>query len=219
MPNEIVCPRCERVNDEQARFCTRCGRSLADVSEAADEDANAQRDEASEDGQDVQEELASVRRQLTEATDLLGSLYSRVTRLEARISRDADVGQPERGDEGAAVEQQPAAVTESASVAVTSAAEAVSQETPDTLEPLRYRAPEAPEIAFRIDWEQVLGRNWFAIIGGIAVVLGIGFFLKLAFDNNWINDIGRIALGVVVGIGFLGVGSTLSAKCRAGRRR
>ena len=84
--------------------------------------------------------------------------------------------------------------------------QAVSQEAPDTLEPLRYSAPEAPEIAFRIDWEQILGRNWFAIIGGIAVVLGIGFFLKLAFDNNWINDIGRVALGVVVGIGFLGVG-------------
>ena len=212
MPNEIVCPRCERVNDEQARFCTRCSRSLADVREAVGEDPNAQRDEASEDGQDVHEELVSVRKQLTEATDLLGSLYSRVTRLEARISRDADVGQPERGDEGAAVEQQPAAVTESASVAVTSAAEAVSQETPDTLEPLRYRAPEAPEIAFRIDWEQVLGRNWFAIIGGIAVVLGIGFFLKLAFDNNWINDIGRIALGVVVGIGFLGVGEYAQRK-------
>ena len=212
MPNEIVCPRCERVNDEQARFCTRCSRSLADVREAAGEDPNAQLDQASEDGQDVQEELASVRRQLTEATDLLGSLYSRVTRLEARISRDADVGQPERGDEGAAVEQQPAAVTESVSVAVKSAAEAVSQETPDTLESLRYRAPEAPEIAFRIDWEQVLGRNWFAIIGGIAVVLGIGFFLKLAFDNNWINDIGRIALGVVVGIGFLGVGEYAQRK-------
>ena len=206
MPDEVVCPRCQRANDDQARFCTRCGRSLADVPEAADEDSNAQRDEASEDRQDIHEELASVRRQLTEATNLIGSLHNHVMRLEARISRDAEVRQPERGDDGAAIEQQPAAITESASVAIASEAAAASQETTDTLEPLRYRAPEAPEIAFRIDWEQVLGRNWFAIIGGIAVVLGIGFFLKLAFDNNWINDIGRIALGVVVGIGFLGVG-------------
>ena len=184
MSEEKACPRCQRAND----------------------DANAQHDAANEDGQDIVEELASVRRQLTEATDLLGSLHNRVIRLEARITRDAEVRRPERGDDGAIVEQPTAAVTGSASVPVTSEAAAVPQETPDTLEPLRYRAPEAPEIAFRIDWEQVLGRNWFAIIGGIAVVLGLGFFLKLAFDNNWINDIGRIALGVVVGIGFLGVG-------------
>ena len=56
------------------------------------------------------------------------------------------------------------------------------------------------------DWEFLLGRNWFAIIGGIAVVFGIGFFLKLAFDNNWISDTGRIILGIVVGLAFLGVG-------------
>ena len=184
MPREEDCPRCQCAND----------------------DAYTQNDPVSEDGQDIDEELASVRRQLTEATDLLGSLHNRVMRLEARISKDAEIRQPERGDDGAAVEQQPAAITEPASVAAAPEAAAMSQETPDTLEPLRYRAPESPEIAFRIDWEQVLGRNWFAIIGGIAVVLGIGFFLKLAFDNNWINDIGRIALGVVVGIGFLGVG-------------
>jgi len=160
----------------------------------------------SQDEQDIDEELASVRRQLGEATDLLGSLHNRVTQLEARITRGAEMRQPERGDEGATVEPPPAAIAGSAPVDVRSETAAVPQETADELEPLRHKAPEAPEIAFRIDWEQVLGRNWFAIIGGIAVVLGIGFFLKLAFDNNWINDIGRIALGVVVGIGFLGVG-------------
>ncbi len=184
MSEEEVCPQCQRAND----------------------DANAQPDPVSQDEQDIDEELASVRKQLTEATDLLGSLHNRVTQLEARITRGAEMRQPERGDEGAAVEQQPAAIAGSAPVDVRSETAAVPQETADELEPLRHKAPEAPEIAFRIDWEQVLGRNWFAIIGGIAVVLGIGFFLKLAFDNNWINDIGRIALGVVVGIGFLGVG-------------
>jgi uncharacterized membrane protein len=135
-----------------------------------------------------------------------------MARLEAQVSRNVDVRQPERRDDGAAGEQRPASITESGAVAVTPEAAAVSQETPDTLEPLGHRAPEAPEIAFRIDWEQVLGRNWFAIIGGIAIVLGIGFFLKLAFDNNWINDIGRSALGVVVGIGFLSVGEYAQRK-------
>ena len=67
------------------------------------------------------------------------------------------------------------------------------------------RVSEWPEW-IRIDWEQTLGRNWFAIVGALAVVLGIGFFLKLAFDNNWINDTGRVILGVAVGLALLGGG-------------
>ena len=57
-----------------------------------------------------------------------------------------------------------------------------------------------------IDWEQVLGRNWFAIIGALALVLGLGFFLKLSFDNNWIGDTERILLGIAVGMALLGAG-------------
>ena len=56
------------------------------------------------------------------------------------------------------------------------------------------------------DWERLLGRNWFAIIGAVALVVGIGFFLKMAFDNNWIGDTGRIVLGVALGLALLGVG-------------
>ena len=72
-------------------------------------------------------------------------------------------------------------------------------------EPVGTRESEWREWV-RIDWEQTLGRNWFAIVGAIAVVLGIGFFLKLAFDNNWINDTGRVTLGVAVGLALLGGG-------------
>ena len=65
---------------------------------------------------------------------------------------------------------------------------------------------------FSIDWEQVLGRNWFAIVGAVALVLGIGFFLKLAFDNNWIGDTGRVTLGIVVGLALLGAGEYASRR-------
>ena len=63
-----------------------------------------------------------------------------------------------------------------------------------------------PVFSPSIDWERLLARNWFAIIGAVALVVGIGFFLKLAFDNNWIGDTGRIILGVVLGLALLGVG-------------
>ena len=57
-----------------------------------------------------------------------------------------------------------------------------------------------------MDWEWLLGGNWLARVGILAVVLGLAFFLKLAFDNDWIGEIGRVVLGLVVGSGLLGGG-------------
>ena len=206
MPDEVVCPRCQRANDARSEFCARCGRGLQDVPGWVD--ANRQRDEAGGDADDIQEELASVRRQLTEATTLVGDLHNRVSRLEARLSRDGDIPATSSPSPQALAEDsagQSVEMPEPAVEAELAYSAKVPAEIPEIPES-RQRGGDGPEIDFRIDWEQVLGRNWFAIIGGIAVVLGIGFFLKLAFDNNWIGDTARIVLGVVVGLAFLGVG-------------
>ena len=48
--------------------------------------------------------------------------------------------------------------------------------------------------------------NWLAIVGAVALTLGVGFFLKLAFDNNWINETGRVLLGIAIGTALLGAG-------------
>ena len=68
--------------------------------------------------------------------------------------------------------------------------------------------PPSPPIfgGLSIDWENVLGRNWFAIIGAVALTIGVGFFLKLAFDNDWIGETGRIVLGIAAGLTLLGAG-------------
>jgi uncharacterized membrane protein len=58
----------------------------------------------------------------------------------------------------------------------------------------------------KINWEPIIGGNWLARIGALTVVIGIGFFLALAFDNNWINEGGRVVLGTVTGFLFLGIG-------------
>lgn len=57
-----------------------------------------------------------------------------------------------------------------------------------------------------MDWEWLLGGNWLARVGILAVVLGIVFFLRLAFDNNWIGETGRVILGLLIGSGLLGGG-------------
>ena len=57
----------------------------------------------------------------------------------------------------------------------------------------------------KVDWESIIGGNWLARIGVLAVVIGMGFFLKLVFDQNWVTQEGRIILGIVSGLAFLGI--------------
>ncbi|MEX0931570.1 MAG: DUF2339 domain-containing protein [Candidatus Paceibacterota bacterium] len=44
-----------------------------------------------------------------------------------------------------------------------------------------------------------LAKDWLAKLGVLCVVLALGWFLSIAFDNNWIGPQGRIALGFLVG--------------------
>lgn len=149
-----------------------------------------------ENRRDIQEELASVRRQLSEATANLADLSLRLTRLEYRVREESPTPQSDRTPEATAAEPQEAAP-----------AAVIPEVTIEEPAPVAQVAAAPPATSSSgPDWEFLLGRNWFAIIGGIAVVLGIGFFLKLAFDNNWISDTGRIILGIVVGLAFLGAG-------------
>jgi len=63
------------------------------------------------------------------------------------------------------------------------------------------RAPRPPR-----EWEQILGGNWLARIGVLALLFGVGFFLKFAFDKNWIVPVVRVLIGVVAGFVMLGGG-------------
>lgn len=64
----------------------------------------------------------------------------------------------------------------------------------------------------RRDLESMVGGSWFNWIGIIAVTLGVGFFLKLAFDKQWIGPVGRVSLSTLVGIGLLYLGDRLRGR-------
>ncbi|PZC43173.1 MAG: putative membrane protein/Uncharacterized membrane protein [Chloroflexi bacterium] len=53
--------------------------------------------------------------------------------------------------------------------------------------------------------------NWFAVIGSIILAIGIGFFIKAAFDL-WIGPTGRIIVGIVAGIALIGVSEYASKR-------
>ncbi|PYX32984.1 MAG: hypothetical protein DMG77_01735 [Acidobacteria bacterium] len=50
------------------------------------------------------------------------------------------------------------------------------------------------------DLESRIGSHWLNRIGIAAVLIGISYFLKYAFDNNWIGPAGRVTIGLLAGI-------------------
>jgi uncharacterized membrane protein len=56
--------------------------------------------------------------------------------------------------------------------------------------------------------EVAVGQKWLLGIGVLILIIGIGFFLKYAFDQEWIGPAVRISIGFVVGILLL-LGATI----------
>ena len=83
-----------------------------------------------------------------------------------------------------------------------------------TAAPTAPPAPQAGALASEAEPSPLLaagaelrfGQKWLLIAGVAITVLGIGFFLKYAFDQNWVGPAGRIVLGYLAAVAFLGVG-------------
>lgn len=88
--------------------------------------------------------------------------------------------------------------------------EKVDRPKPDRIADVIQNAPkqEIPRPGFferNPDLEKFIGENLANKIGIGILVLGIGFFVKYAIDQNWINEIGRVFIGVLCGGLLLGV--------------
>lgn len=55
----------------------------------------------------------------------------------------------------------------------------------------------------REEWEAFVGGRLLNRIGALAIIVGIGFFLKYAFDNNWISEPVRVLIGAAAGVACL----------------
>jgi uncharacterized membrane protein len=65
--------------------------------------------------------------------------------------------------------------------------------------PARRPPLDAPQA----DLESRIGSHWLNRIGIAALLIGISYFLKFAFDNNWIGPAGRVAIGLLAGIAVI----------------
>jgi len=57
-----------------------------------------------------------------------------------------------------------------------------------------------PPSRTREEWESLIGGKLLNRIGALALIIGVGFFLKHAIDNQWINELTRVLIGVAVGV-------------------
>ncbi|MGA0555594.1 DUF2339 domain-containing protein [Larkinella sp. VNQ87] len=59
------------------------------------------------------------------------------------------------------------------------------------------------------DLEKFIGENLINKIGIGILVLGIGYFVKYAIDQDWINELGRVFIGILAGGALIGVAHRL----------
>lgn len=76
---------------------------------------------------------------------------------------------------------------------------------PNRIEPRPVRK-NSVLIKPEITWEQFLGVKLFAWVGGLALFLGIVFFVKYAFERNLISPATRTAIGFLIGGGLVTTG-------------
>jgi hypothetical protein len=101
----------------------------------------------------------------------------------------------------------PLAVSSSVAQEKKSETPPVPQRVVDAKTPKPTTAPKPP-----IDWEQFMGAKLFAWIGGLALFLGVAFFVKYSFEHNLIPPELRVAIGFVVGVALLVGGVLLKRK-------
>src|SRR5258706_2174890 len=73
----------------------------------------------------------------------------------------------------------------------------------------RRSSPVAPPRPPAGDFASNLGPKILAAGAGLAFVVTLGLFVKIAWDNNWVGPTGRVLFGAVFGLGLLAGGVRL----------
>ena len=202
------CSSCNQDNIESNLFCIYCGVPLAAAAGPKERDTGEDAAEAPA----VELSLAELQKEVGRLNEEIREVYRTLSDYGIRPSIERPLRDP--------VERQPPPVERTPVPDMASPAPTPSpppstpsrpQATPSRPAPTPSRPvpSDVPRERIKVDWELILGGNWLARIGVLAVVIGVAFFLKLAFDNQWIGEAGRVALGVTGGIGLLIAGELL----------
>jgi uncharacterized membrane protein len=70
-------------------------------------------------------------------------------------------------------------------------------------EPPQFLGTQSVQVPNTRSLESRVGSQWFNRIGILAILIGMGWFLKLAIDNYWIGPLGRVLIGLSAGTGLI----------------
>ncbi|WP_246853541.1 DUF2339 domain-containing protein [Rufibacter aurantiacus] len=174
------------------------------------------------DMQEVREELARLREQLSRSTvrPSIDAAARRDAAIKAAPSPEEIPAPPKLVPPSPVVPPAPAPVVSPSEIptsvprpepvpvaAFTAASETV------TFQENTLKTPSF--FSRKLDWEKFIGENLINKLGIAILVLGIGFFVKYAIDQNWINEVGRVAIGLLAGGALLGVAHRLRKEYKA----
>ena len=134
---------------------------------------------------------------------LLADLTRRVYRIERKL-----------GLEDGPASHEPVKASESVAPAASvpppppSMPAAPTASRPAILEPRQPPTPPRPPYPLvpdavahtEPDLESRIGSHWLNRIGIAALLIGVSYFLKYAFENNWIGPAGRVTIGLLAGV-------------------
>jgi len=178
----MQCPNCQQDNEPTNRFCIFCGALLPVLEskqplETLDADIGT-----------LTEQVQELRQEVSRLSTLIDLMNNRLATIEGL--KEVPTPTPE-----------PIPATPAVQATITERRESPVSEVPTT----PVRKPRPPT-AIEQEWEQILGGNWLARIGVFLLIIGMGFFLKYAFEQNWLGPTARVILGTVAGLGMVGGG-------------
>ena len=96
---------------------------------------------------------------------------------------------------------QAAPVTEAPAVTAPAAAAGLPPPVRETVATAALE-PSAPAPPASESLEAVIGQKWVGWIAVLLIFCAAAFFLKYAFENRWIGELGRVSIGVAAGLGM-----------------
>lgn len=134
---------------------------------------------------DLHDEVAALREQMA-------TLTARIYRLEQKADHAVE---PKAETPISVAAQMPTPSSPQGVPALVRPVEVTPRSQPPTL--AIASADESEEL------EGQIGKLWLNRIGITAILIGVSYFIKYAFDNGWIGPTGRISLGLLAGIGLI----------------
>jgi len=139
---------------------------------------------------------------------------STVENLEAIIDTPAD-GIPKENREYTIPQMKPDLSVSSVEKSPEKQIEEETARPPEKKLPPKPFPPKPQKEKAPLNYEEFIGGNLFGKIGILVLVIGMGFFVKYAIDNQWINETFRTILGFTVGIILQFIAWRLKEKYRA----